>query len=138
MRQHTEGPWRWTGNGKSDLRLSTVGKGQRLVMDFVRKGMRGAQPRFQPKIGQMINAWNLLEFQVGDPTVRGMEEAKVNNTVYRYDITGIDAPDSRLIQSSPELYDLLEEAVGKLSEVEGAVDLIDRAVSLMRRIDGES
>jgi hypothetical protein len=107
-------------------------------MDFVRKGMRGAQPRFQPKIGQMINAWNLLEFQVGDPTVRGMEEAKVNNTVYRYDITGIDAPDSRLIQSSPELYDLLEEAVGKLSEVEGAVDLIDRAVSLMRRIDGES
>lgn len=44
----TRGPWQWFGNTKmNEVYLATVDRGRRYVMDFVRWGMAGAQPRFQ-------------------------------------------------------------------------------------------
>lgn len=41
------GPWAWYGNTRmTDVYLATVRGGRNYVMDFVRWGMRGAQPRF--------------------------------------------------------------------------------------------
>lgn len=85
----------------------------------------------------MVKAQDLLMFEVGNQSVRGLDGAKKNTSVYRLDVRGIDCADARLIEASPELYDLLEEAIQKLSETEGATDLIDRSVSVLRRIDGE-
>ncbi|MBY5917310.1 hypothetical protein HFO77_23230 [Rhizobium leguminosarum] len=48
---HTPGPWAWFGNASSNsIYLATTHSGRRYVMDFVRWGMRGAQPRFQPAL----------------------------------------------------------------------------------------
>lgn len=42
------GPWQWYGNTKmNEVYLSTIHGGRVFVMDFVRWGMGGAQPRFQ-------------------------------------------------------------------------------------------
>ena len=44
----TPGPWQWYGNTKMhEVYLATVNRGRVYVMDFVRWGMAGAQPRFQ-------------------------------------------------------------------------------------------
>ena len=41
------GPWAWYGNTRmTDVYLATVRGGRNYVMDFVRWGVRGAQPRF--------------------------------------------------------------------------------------------
>lgn len=47
----TPGPWEWFGNTKQyEVYLATKHSGRRFVMDFVRWGMGGAQPRFQVTI----------------------------------------------------------------------------------------
>lgn len=94
----TPGPWKWFGNASSNhVYLATTHSGRRYVMDFVRWGMRGAQPRFQPAKGGMIDAKDLLQFEVGDRDIVGMEAAKKDGSVYRYDVRGIDCPDARYI-----------------------------------------
>lgn len=94
----TPGPWKWFGNASSNhVYLATTHSGRRYVMDFVRWGMKGAQPRFQPERGGMVDAKDLLQFEVGDRDIVGMDAAKKDGSVYRYDVRGIDCPDARYI-----------------------------------------
>jgi hypothetical protein len=105
--KHTPGPWQWFGNANSNacpsVYLATVHGGRRYIMDFVRWGMRGAQPRFQPERGGMINAKDLLQFEVGDQSIVGIDAARKDTSVYRYDVRGINSADARLIAAAPDL-----------------------------------
>lgn len=101
--KHTPGPWAWFGNASShSLYLATTHSGRRYVMDFTRWGMRGAQPRFQPSKGGMIDAKDLLQFEVGDRSIVGIDAAKKDTSVYRKDVRSINSADARLIASSPD------------------------------------
>lgn len=115
---HTPGPWAWFGNSNSNsLYLATTHSGRRYVMGFKRWGMRGAQPQFQPGGRGLVDASELLKFEVGDKSVTGVEEAKKDGSVYRYDVRGIDCDDARLIAAAPDLLEALKtccEAIGAL------------------------
>lgn len=105
---HTPGPWKWFGNAKThEIYLATTHSGRRYVMGFQRWGMRGAQPMFQPADRGLVPAERLLTFEVGDQSVRGVAEAKADDSVYRLDIRGIDCADARLIASAPDLLEAL-------------------------------
>ena len=97
------GPWEWQGRHNS-LKLSTTHSGRQYVMGFVRQGMGGAQPTFQPVQGRgMVKASDLLKFEVGDQDVIGIEAARNDGSVYRYDVRGIDCADAKLIALAPTL-----------------------------------
>lgn len=51
--QHTSGPWFWHWDGQCRPSLRTPDRGQLIVMDFGRKGMQGATPRFAHWTGMM-------------------------------------------------------------------------------------
>ncbi len=133
MFEYTKGPWGWFGNGQHGVYLATYHGGRRYVMDFVRQGMQGAQPRFQPKSGFMVDSSDLLMFQVGDKNIRGMKTAKNDGSVYRYDIRGIDCGDAKLIEAAPLMYEALkglaahfgpavpEQVTALLNKIEGGV-----------------
>lgn len=108
MSRYTEGPWSWFGSADfQQLYLGTMDRGRVIVMDFDRWGMRRAQPRFQVD-SRMVQAKELLRFEVGDPSVLGITDAKEHPSIYRYDVRDIDHPDARLIVSAPELLQALE------------------------------
>lgn len=113
MGAHTPGPWAWFGNaGSNSVYLATQHSGRRFVMDFVRWGFKGAQPRFQPdRRGAMVEAKSLLQFEVGDKSIVGIEAASKDSSVYRLDIRGIDCADARLIAAAPELLGELKRMV---------------------------
>ena len=115
----TPGPWEWGGH-PDNLKLQTVHHGKLYVMDFVRKGFSGAQPRFQPAKRGMVNADVLLQFQVGDQTIVGEKAARADGSVYRYDVRGVDAPDARLIAAAP---DLARALLAARADTEAAVAL---------------
>ena len=99
----TPGPWEW-GGYPDNIKLQTVHHGKLYVMDFVRKGFSGAQPRFQPKgSGGMTKADELLQFCVVDRSIVGEKSARADGNVYRMDVRGIDHPDARFIAASREL-----------------------------------
>lgn len=107
--EYTPGPWAWFGNaGSNSLYLATTHSGRRFVMGFKRWGFSGAQPQFQPEGRGLVDASKLLQFQVGDRDVRGVEQAKANSSVYRLDVAGIDCADARLIAAAPELLEALK------------------------------
>jgi hypothetical protein len=118
------GPWGWFGNGgNGQLYLATQHSGRVYVMSFDRWGMRSAQPVFRVtdgKYGRLIDAADLLKFEVGDRGVRGINAAKADPSVYRYDISGIDHPVARAIEKIPELTACLADCLLKLSG-EGAL-----------------
>ena len=43
---YTPPPWQWFTRANGDVYLATPDRGHLTVMDFVRRGMSGAQPRF--------------------------------------------------------------------------------------------
>jgi len=94
----TPGPWHWSGY--KNARLSTgpylatwiPGYGRTTVMDCVRLGMKGAQPRFN------------VDFIMQ----KGVDLA-VREVPYRDDIVDIDHPDARFIAAAPQIVaDLLD------------------------------
>lgn len=107
--KHTPGPWAWFG-GETGFYLATERSGRRYVMGFRRRGMNGAQPTFQSN-SIMVPAEDLATFQVGDRSVRGFKQARSDSSVYRYDVSGIDHPDARLIAAAPDLLGVAREAV---------------------------
>ncbi|WP_395451154.1 HNH endonuclease signature motif containing protein [Aminobacter sp. UC22_36] len=114
--KHTAGPWAWFGNANSNhVYLATVHGGRRYVMDFTRWGMRGAQPRFQPERGGMVDAKDLLQFEVGDQNIVGVDAARKDTSVYRYDVRGINCADARLIAAAPDLLGELKRMVEHFS-----------------------
>jgi len=116
--QHTPGPWVWRGNAHAqDVYLSTRHGGRRIVMGFKRWGTANAQPTFRGQ-NSLEDAKDLLKFEVGDPSVTGVAEARENNSVYRLHIADIDHPDARLISKAPEMFDLLVDAVTNLDAAE--------------------
>lgn len=104
--EHTPGPWRWFGNRSGGVYLATTHSGRKYVMGFQRYGMNGAQPTFRVG-GIMRPSAELVEFEVGDQTVRGFKNADKDGSVYRYDVSGIDCADARLIAAAPDLLSAL-------------------------------
>lgn len=116
----TPGPWRWFGNVvHNSLYLATTHSGRRYVMSFKRWGFSGAQPQFQPAGRGLVDASQLLQFEVGDRDVVGVEAACSNGSVYRMDIRGIDCPDAHLIAAAPELFGALWELA---AEIDSEID----------------
>lgn len=120
---HTPGPWEWFGNARNrDIYLATRHSGRRYVMGFRRWGMSGAQPMFQPGDRGLVAAETMLTFEVGDRDVRGVEQAKANDSVYRLDISGIDCADARLIAAAPSFAEVAPDAL----------DLLERYAEFIR------
>lgn len=100
----TKGPWYWRKMG-NHLSLVAAHSGTLIVMDFVRKGMNGAEPRFAIRRdsmgGLMVNSSQLCE------------------------MLDIDHPDARLISLAPEMldairaYKLLDDRHANCPECEG-------------------
>ena len=114
---HELGHWRWFG-GRDQLYLATERGGRRYVMDFARKGMRSAQPRFQIA-GVMHGAIDsLTEYVVGDGLARGQKQADADPSVYRMDVSDVDHPDARRIAAVPRM----EAALLAAEKLAAAVD----------------
>lgn len=108
MSGYTKGPWGWYGNGKyNSLYLATKHSGRQHVMGFQRWGMQRAQPTFCQE-SLITPAKDLLKFEVGDNSAVGLDAATADDSVYRYDIVGIDSADATLIAAAPELLEALE------------------------------
>jgi hypothetical protein len=117
MAEHTPGPWSWFGNAKNnEVYLATTHSGRRYVMGFRRWGMRGVQPSFQPAKRGLVPAENLFTFEVGNRHVRGVAQAREDETVYRLDINGIDCADARLIAAAPDLVKPAPDAADLLEQ----------------------
>lgn len=90
------GPWQWYGDTKAhSVYLATVHGGRVFVMDFVRWGMTGAQPRFQlPLSSTKEHPWAGVMRSVGE---LGKEEHHLGprfEASYRRQFTGIGHPDA--------------------------------------------
>lgn len=135
--KYTPGPWAWFGNASSNsIYLATTHSGRRYIMDFVRWGFNGAQPRFQPSgRGGMIDAKNLLKFAVGDQSIVGIDAARKDGSVYRYDIRGLDCADAQLIAAAPELVEALQEARTQISLLQGMRGIVDTGHGTLSIID---
>ncbi|WP_156478951.1 hypothetical protein [Acetobacter senegalensis] len=82
----------------------------------------------------MKKAADLLQFEVGDKSIIGVDAAKNDGSVYRYQIRGIAAPDAYLIAAAPDLYDALSDTLKQgLS-----LDTIKKARSALARARGET
>lgn len=138
--QHTPGPWAWFGTANNNsVYLATNHSGRRYVMDFVRWGMRGAQPRFQPsRGGGMIDAKDLLKFEVGDRSIVGIDDAKKDGSVYRYDVRGIDCADARLIAAAPELLDALKAVYPWIENSTEGDEATGRALAAINKAEGRT
>lgn len=150
----TPGPWAWMGMAPHNIYLATQHSGRRYVLGFTRWGMRGAQPVFN-KENRLIDASELLKFEVGDGKATGFTEAKRDETVYRYDIAGIDHPDARLLAKAPEVASALlaltsaaiavgsfkngvTDSTGTIDEGEvRAGEAIDKACKVLRELGVE-
>lgn len=102
MYDHTPAPWYWHGNAGSKTLYLAAGSKRKFVMQFARWGTQGAQPRFEVNM-RMVDAKDLVQFEVGNPDVVGVDAAKNDPSVYRLDITGISHPDAILIAAAPDL-----------------------------------
>ena len=82
MAKHTAGPWEWRRNGDR-VYLRTINRGGLYIMDFVRRGMQGGQPRFA--------VWD------------GDDREKVGGIMCGADEIDLRShPDARLIAAAPD------------------------------------
>lgn len=110
----TPGPWEWRGNVDSHrvwLGGWTKGLGGTSVMDFVRWGMQGAQPRFIDENFMMNRASTMPVFEVA-PTATERSDCRV----YRGDLIGIRHPDAVAIAAAPDDIAALLAEVDRLTE----------------------
>jgi hypothetical protein len=116
------------------LYLATTHTGRQYVMGFRRMGFNGAQPVFRAN-HRMVPAADIVQFEVGDPTVRGFAQAKETDSVYRLEVDGIDNADARLIASAPDLLAAAQQALshcgpnGYLDCGKPATDALRAAIS---------
>lgn len=106
---HTPGPWRWLRRGQDGVHLGTPDRGLLIVMDFTRKGMTGAQPRFA--------VW------------KGEERGRFGGVMRTADEIDLEAhPDARLVAAAPDLLRALKDLLQMVSVDE----LIPESVSYMK------
>jgi hypothetical protein len=105
------GPWRWSGNTATQQMSLTCwvpGWGRTTVMDFVRWGMRGAQPRFRGGSimhkGSDLAVWEVNRAAI-DPA---------DPSLYRHDVVGLRSPDAAFIADAPGYVDDLLAEVDRL------------------------
>ena len=102
----TPAPWHWRGNYDTQrIRLITWSprKMERTVMDFVRWGFKGAQPRFQHPMQAMDKASDMVRFEVAPDAT-----SRADPRVYRGDIIAIAHPDADFIaHARQDVEDLL-------------------------------
>lgn len=116
---HTPGPWSWRGQGGSDempkdayLRSDTPGTPRYIVMDFVRQGMHGAQPRLRVKLGS---------HSIMRPI------AEIGGTWRQH-------PDAALMAAAPTLRALLAETAAALAAAEARVAGLRAAVERVQTL----
>lgn len=83
----------------------------------------------------MVDAKHLLKFAVGDKDVVGIDAARMNGSVYRLDIEGIDHPDARLIAAAPDVLEALK-AVMRVADRHTAE--FDMARAAIAKAEGRS
>lgn len=111
----TKGPWRWFGNTKfKSIYLATVNRGRVIIMDFVRWGMEGAQPRFHPQdSGFMVPVSDLVRYEVD----------------YRGEITDINCPDAEFLEHSREDIPQLLAEIDRLRAMVAELEVMVEEVS---------
>lgn len=103
------GPWQWYGNTKvNEVYLATVNGGRVFVMDFVRWGMTGAQPRFQVDSAMVtLSELGKQEHPLGPKF----------EVPYRRQFVGIGHPDAQHIAAnSPDVTLALIDRIRELEE----------------------
>lgn len=112
-------------------------------MGFERWGFYGAQPVFRDATGRMRPASDFLKFEIGDRNVVGIDAARSDPSVYRYDVRGIDHPDARLIAEAPAMAEALRALVAWKSAIDtlapelgGLLVSIYQAEALLARLEG--
>lgn len=122
----TRGPVGWYGN-KHGIYLATKHRGRQYVMGFRRFGMNGAQPVFNVD-SILVPAADLVTFEVGDKVSVGFDAAKEDESVYRYDVSGIDHPDARFIAECFELVPaLLAERAALVEALADTLKMVEAA-----------
>lgn len=107
------GPWQWFGNTKhSEVYLATVHGGRVFVMDFVRWGMCGAQPRFQ--VGIEGREGSGFMRTLAELTAGGGDLGVRYEVPYRKQFVGIGHPAARFLAESRALVDELLAEVKRL------------------------
>lgn len=85
----TEAPWQWFSEKDGRVYLATPDRGRLYVVDFGRKGMRGATPRFSHWTG------------LSEGESRGRRGGIMEDGVFLSD--GTLHPDAQLIEMAPDL-----------------------------------
>ncbi|WP_215755059.1 hypothetical protein [Acetobacter sp. P5B1] len=90
----------------------------------------------------MKKASDLLQFEVGDKSIVGIDAAKKDTSVYRYQIRGIAAPDAHLIATAPDLYEALKSCLNFMENTESelgfSLESADQARAALAKARGET